>query len=184
VNEMLPIGKKRLLVLWIGIGSAILAIDYLSGPTIAVSYLFLLPVALAAHYNSRFWAIAIAIALPLIRFCFHFAWETPHSLADRVLNATIRIIILVGVAYLIDRVKRQALEIKVLRGILPICMYCKKIRTPEQEWHQLEAFITEHSEAQFSHTFCPECGKKHYGDLLGGKEDTSTKPPESPLSSK
>jgi len=48
-------------------------------------------------------------------------------------------------------------EIKALKGIIPICMHCKKIRTDEQIWQQLEAYITEHSEAVFSHGLCPSC---------------------------
>ncbi len=96
------------------------------GPNIAISYFFLIPVTLAAHYNGRFLGIMLALMLSLARFCFHFVWDNPLSLWDSVLNAIIRIVILVGAAYLIDRVNRQAQEIKILRGILPICMYCKK----------------------------------------------------------
>ncbi len=57
-------------------------------------------------------------------------------------------------------------EIKLLRGIVPICSFCKKIRDAEGNWSEVEAYISKHSEAQFSHSFCPECGKLHYGDLL------------------
>ncbi|HEX4350920.1 MAG TPA: DUF4118 domain-containing protein, partial [Verrucomicrobiae bacterium] len=181
---MFQIKRTWLLVMWIAFGIAILALDYLTGPNIAISYLFLIPVVLAAHYNGRLFGLALAIILPLTRFCFYFAWNDPHSFWDSVLNAVIRIGILTGAAYLIDRTRRQAQEIRVLRGILPICMYCKKIRTPEQRWHSLEGYITEHSEAKFSHTFCPECGKKYYADyLLSDDERVSMKPPEPPVSS-
>lgn len=57
-------------------------------------------------------------------------------------------------------------EIRVLRGIVPICSFCKKIRDAEGNWNELEAYISKHSEAQFSHGFCPECGQSHYGDIL------------------
>ena len=58
---------------------------------------------------------------------------------------------------------KQALnEIKVLRGILPICSHCKKIRTDEGKWVQIEKFISERSDATFSHSLCEECLKKHY----------------------
>ena len=57
-------------------------------------------------------------------------------------------------------------EIKILRGIVPICSFCKKIRDAEGNWSELEAYVTKHSEAQFSHGCCPECRKRHYGDLL------------------
>ena len=50
-------------------------------------------------------------------------------------------------------------ELKMLKGIIPICMYCKKIRDDEATWQQLEKYITEHSEAYFSHGICPDCLK-------------------------
>lgn len=52
----------------------------------------------------------------------------------------------------------QALSrVKQLEGIIPICMYCKKIRDDKNSWQQLEKYITEHSEAMFSHGMCPDC---------------------------
>jgi hypothetical protein len=57
-------------------------------------------------------------------------------------------------------------EIKLLRGILPICSFCKKIRDAEGNWSDVDAYVSKHSEAQFSHSFCPECGKLHYSDYL------------------
>ncbi len=52
-------------------------------------------------------------------------------------------------------------EIKTLRGILPICSYCKKIRNDKGAWDRIEAYISYHSEAEFTHGICPECYKKH-----------------------
>ena len=58
---------------------------------------------------------------------------------------------------------RKALEqIKTLRGIVPICGYCKKIRDDQGFWSQVEAYVSQHSEAQFSHGICPDCVKKHF----------------------
>jgi DNA-binding response OmpR family regulator len=48
-------------------------------------------------------------------------------------------------------------KVKQLRGLLPMCSYCKRIRVDEQYWQQLETYISEHSDAQFSHGICPEC---------------------------
>lgn len=56
-------------------------------------------------------------------------------------------------------------EIKTLRGILPICSHCKKIRDDRGYWNQLETYIKEHSEADLSHGICPECMKKHYPEF-------------------
>jgi hypothetical protein len=57
-------------------------------------------------------------------------------------------------------------EIKILRGILPIC---KQIRTEADTWAQMETYIHEHSEADFSHTVCPDCLRKYYPDIYDRK---------------
>jgi hypothetical protein len=103
----------------------------------------------------------------LVRFGFHFVWNDPFTLPDSALNALIRTGVLVGAAILIDRVTRQDRELRILRGLLPICMFCKKIRDPAKQWHPIESYVMKHSEAKFTHTFCLECGQEHYGDLLG-----------------
>ncbi|MEI8243682.1 MAG: response regulator, partial [bacterium] len=51
-------------------------------------------------------------------------------------------------------------RVKQLEGIIPICAYCKKIRDDKQSWHQLEIYISDHSEALFSHGACPDCLKE------------------------
>ncbi len=56
-------------------------------------------------------------------------------------------------------------EIKRLRGLLPICSSCKKIRDDKGYWNQIEVYIRDRSDAEFSHGICPECIKKLYPDL-------------------
>jgi GAF domain-containing protein len=56
------------------------------------------------------------------------------------------------------RAAEQALaEVKALRGLLPICSYCKKVRNDGNYWEQIETYVSQHSEAQFSHSICPDC---------------------------
>ena len=57
-------------------------------------------------------------------------------------------------------------ELKVLSGLLPICMNCKKIRDDRGYWNQLEAYIHQHSEAIFTHGICPDCIEKLYPGIL------------------
>ena len=58
---------------------------------------------------------------------------------------------------------RTALEqVKLLSGLLPVCSGCKMIRDEQGRWWQMEVYISEHSEARFSHGFCPDCFKQHY----------------------
>jgi len=57
-------------------------------------------------------------------------------------------------------------RVKSLSGLLPICASCKKIRDDQGYWTQLEVYIRDHSEAEFSHGVCPDCGLRLYGDLF------------------
>ena len=71
--------------------------------------------------------------------------------------------------------KNRALEearaqIKVLRGIIPICSYCKQIRDDKGYWNQLEKFLTENSEAFFSHGICPKCLREHHPEFIEDDE--------------
>ena len=56
-------------------------------------------------------------------------------------------------------------EIKELRGILPICSFCKKIRNDKGYWEQIEVYIHNHADVDFSHSVCPECLKENYPDV-------------------
>lgn len=65
----------------------------------------------------------------------------------------------------LTRELQQALEkVKLLSGILPICCSCKKIRNDQGYWEQIEVFIRDHSNAEFSHGICDECRKRLYPD--------------------
>lgn len=72
----------------------------------------------------------------------------------------------VRVAAIRDLTRQQQAEeeIKTLRGILPICLYCKKIRNDKGYWEQVDIYIRKYSEADVSHGICPECLKKNYPD--------------------
>jgi hypothetical protein len=61
--------------------------------------------------------------------------------------------------------KETQAKVKHLEGIIPICMYCKKIRDDMESWQQLEQYISEHSEAMFSHGICPDCFSKAKSDM-------------------
>lgn len=55
-------------------------------------------------------------------------------------------------------------EVKMLHGLLPICAHCRRIRDERGQWHQLEAYVRDHSEAEFSHGICPDCAAELYPD--------------------
>lgn len=66
---------------------------------------------------------------------------------------------------LINKLQKAIKEIKTLRGILPLCSYCKKIRDDKGYWEKVDVYIHKHSQADISHSICPECAKEHYPDL-------------------
>ncbi|MFH1214367.1 MAG: histidine kinase N-terminal 7TM domain-containing protein [Candidatus Neomarinimicrobiota bacterium] len=81
---------------------------------------------------------------------FHFHDVTEKRLAEMQLEKTVAEL-------------RQALtEVKALSGLLPICSSCKKIRDDNGYWNEVEAYIRQHSEAEFSHGICPDCMRKLY----------------------
>jgi hypothetical protein len=71
---------------------------------------------------------------------------------------------------IIDELKKALAEIKTLKGIVPICASCKKIRDDKGYWEQVESYIGRHTDAKFSHGICSECEKKLYAEFF--KEDT------------
>jgi len=73
-------------------------------------------------------------------------------------------------------------RVKQLGGLLPICASCKKIRDDKGYWNQLEAYITTHTDAEFSHGMCPDCIEKLYPDIeLPGGGDADSAQPSDPL---
>ena len=67
---------------------------------------------------------------------------------------------------LIEELKEALARVRQLSGLLPICASCKKIRDDKGYWTQIELYIRDHSEAEFSHSICPECMNKLYPDIV------------------
>jgi hypothetical protein len=67
---------------------------------------------------------------------------------------------------LIGQLQEALAEVKTLSGLLPLCSSCKRIRDDQGYWQQIEAYIRDHSEAEFSHSVCPECAKKLYPEVF------------------
>ena len=82
-------------------------------------------------------------------------WETGQALKRSLAERT----------RLIGDLQSAAAEVKTLRGLIPICSNCKKIRDGEGAWHHLETYIQKRSEVRFTHGLCPECLKMLYPEL-------------------
>jgi len=67
-----------------------------------------------------------------------------------------------------DKLQDALTKVKTLSGLLPICAHCKKIRDDKGYWNQIESYIRDHSEVDFSHSICPECAKNFYPEFYKG----------------
>lgn len=72
---------------------------------------------------------------------------------------------------MVKQLEEALSKVKLLSGFLPICAHCKSIRDDKGYWSQIEEYIRDHSEADFSHGICPECTKIHY-EKMGIKESS------------
>jgi PAS domain S-box-containing protein len=68
---------------------------------------------------------------------------------------------------LIGELQAALAQVRTLRGLIPICAWCKRIRNDQGFWEQLELYLKNHSEADFTHGLCPDCAKQHTETLTG-----------------
>jgi hypothetical protein len=153
----------------VGLAALCLLADYSVGPYIAFPIMYVIPVAVAAGFCRSYYAYFLAFVQPLVRLSFPFSRQAPWHITDSVINTGIRIAVLVLLAYLISRTARQTRElarrVNLLEGILPICSLCKKIRDDRDNWQPVEVYVSNRSEALFSHGLCPDCMKRDYRNV-------------------
>ena len=98
----------------------------------------------------------------------------PAELRAR-LNVGVRVLNLQAkLAERVVELEAAVAAVKHLRGLIPICSYCKQIRSESNEWKQLEAYISEHSDAQFSHSICPTCMARVWPDVVTPGDTSAT----------
>jgi hypothetical protein len=156
----------------------LVGVDYLSGPSALVPTYFILPVMLLA-WN---WGARMAVTLALILSAAHLgllaSWGISETSGAAALNAFMRVVVLLVLATVTARLGRQTRaareRVKMLEGMLPICAYCKDIRDENNQWQQIEAYVSQHSAAEFSHGICPKCAESHFG------KSRRARPAESP----
>ncbi len=150
---------------WIGMSLAVLSFDYASFPIVRFPIVYILPVGFAAWYSGRQWGLLLAIVLPLVRLYFTTLWAAPWTFTDSIINAVIRIAVLVGFAIMVDRVARRtkelSREVEVFNDILPSCGDCKKILVAEGEGQHVGGYIGKNSKVRLNLRYCLECAEQH-----------------------
>ncbi len=147
-------------------------IDWQTGYELNFFAFYFLPVGLAAWYLGAGAAIAMAVVSSIVWFLA----DAGHPYSAPIFatwNTIIRLISFLAFGWSVANLKRsldherevtEALrrslsEVKVLETFLPICAQCKKIRNQQGDWQQLEAYMGQHANTQFSHGYCPDCAK-------------------------
>lgn len=78
--------------------------------------------------------------------------------------------------------ERALHELQTVNGIMPICSFCKRVRTEIGDWQQVESYVRARSTADFSHGVCPACAQEHYADLLSNDEPSNPRRGSTPSS--
>jgi hypothetical protein len=125
---------------------------------------FLLGPAIAAPVTySFFWSSRIVFSYTTVFLISLIAEKLRASIQSKLLNTGDKLERTIQEKEkLIAELTSTIREVKTLRGILPICAHCKRIRADQGYWQQVEHYISEKSEATFSHGLCPDCLAQHY----------------------
>lgn len=132
---------------------------------IALVMIFRAQIGIPASYSNslliRFFAVYISVhsityAIERMRFVVQHKMENANTELGELNKENLK---------LIGELKKTIDEVKTLQGIIPICAHCKKIRNDGGYWEQVEEYVRDHSQAQFSHSICPQCKAELYAEL-------------------
>lgn len=166
------------------VAAVLISLYYLSsGWFIVFQNLFYIPIILSCiYYTVRGFIYSVCLALLYMLLILVFTSET-----GIIMQALIRVALFITIAGIVtflsirhkraqgEREKlilelREALKkVRLLTGLLPVCASCKKIRNDKGYWEQIEVYVRDHSEAEFSHSICPECAGRLYPELHNKK---------------
>jgi K+-sensing histidine kinase KdpD len=143
---------------------------------------FVAAVIIVSRYGNVAAGLIVSLASVLI---FDWFFDRTSHMLDFTAGGALRAVVFGSLSVLVASIEQQRrhviarLEesnrtlqhahehIKTLHGLLPICMYCKRIRSDDEKWIQIEEYVRKNSEAEFSHGVCPTCYRKHYAELYG-----------------
>jgi hypothetical protein len=173
--------------LYLACGSLLLIIFFmdLSVPLgVAMGVLYASVVLISLWAPRKRFTVLIAIVCALLTI-LAYALKPPVSDMGKVIFNRFLALFVIGVTAWLGLKRKNAEEfrekavqerekalqdIRILRGFLPICASCKKIRDDQGYWTQIESYIRDHSEAEFSHGLCPGCAAKLYPDYFKDKK--------------
>jgi hypothetical protein len=149
-------------------------VDWLTGYELNFFVFYFLPVSMGAWFLGYPAAVSLAVLSTGVWFGADVLTGNAYSSHFfTVWNTLVRLAAFIAIGWSMSRIKllldrereatdslrRSLSQIKVLESFLPICARCKKIRNQQGVWQQLEVYIGQHSNTQFSHSYCTECAR-------------------------
>ncbi|MFZ5572147.1 MAG: hypothetical protein ACOZF0_17240 [Thermodesulfobacteriota bacterium] len=171
--------RNRQVLFCLSAALVIFLIDLMIPLGVAGGVPYIVVILIAARYPDNRFVISMASLTSLLTILGYF-WSPPGGEAWKVYaNRSLAVFAVWTTAVLSlqkkteEKAKERAVaerekalnEIKILKGMLPICASCKKIRDDQGNWHALESYIHQNSEAMFSHGVCPDCIRTLYPGL-------------------
>jgi MFS family permease len=147
------------------LAAGVFALDLALPLGVAVGMLYAVPVLVTLWFPRRRYTILGALTATLLILLGLFLSPPGGELWMALFNRAASLLIW-STAILVLVQKRANEHRRMLQGLLPICATCKKIRDADNQWHFLESYIEQHSEAHFTHGMCPGCAEKWTNELL------------------
>lgn len=180
--------EKQTKIFHVFLGLALTAsiglIDFLVGPNVSLSIFYVIPLSMITwfiHKKAGFLLAFICIIMPIIINTKLFFYKKSEYYLINLWNIGMQFIFFLIIIFLISKLKTSVKEkekiiqeklnvtlkeITVLKSFLPICSSCKKIRDENNQWIDVEVYISHHTKTQFSHGICPDCAKKLYPNIF------------------
>ena len=152
--------NPRLTALTIALGAIVFLLDLLTPMGVAVPMLYSGLVLLGLWSPHPKFALIAASLATVLSLLGAFISPPGGVVWIGLVNRLMALLIIWTTAFIVLRYKRAEQATKILRGLLPICASCKKIRDDKGYWKQLEEYMEQHSEAHFTHGMCTECMAK------------------------
>ena len=176
-NEKEEASDYNIILICLCLSIAIFTMDLLIPLGVAAGVPYIIVVLISLRSPNKKLPIIVAISVSILTITGFYLSPSGGELWKVLLNRAVAllavwstaILIVQRAAFHLEQNKAQE-ELKILTGLLPICASCKKIRDEKGSWNQMESYIRDHSEAEFSHGVCPDCSTALYGDFLGKNE--------------
>jgi hypothetical protein len=167
----------------------ILLLDLFIPLGVAVGVLYVVPVLLSLWSSKKGFTVLVAVVASVLTIGAYFYKPAVPEMWKVLFNRSLSLIA-IGITAILGlqrkniltaweealRDREMAIEkLKILSGLLPICASCKKIRDDQGYWNDVAGYISEHSEAEFSHGICPACAEKLYPEYYKKSEHDQNK---------